>query len=93
MTFCRWGKFARLAWGELCTRKDTAVINLAMIRRMSLNMLRCNGNQKGSIKSRKIRAGADDTMRAAYIFGDHRPSLDFCIMRTPCPLGEVNPRR
>jgi predicted transposase YbfD/YdcC len=56
------------------TRKDTAATNLAMIRRMSLNMLRCNGNQKGSIKSRKIRAGADDTMRAEYIFGDHHPS-------------------
>jgi predicted transposase YbfD/YdcC len=56
------------------TRKDTAAINLALIRRMSLNMLRRNGNQKGSIKSRKIRAGADDTMRAEYIFGDHRPS-------------------
>jgi predicted transposase YbfD/YdcC len=55
------------------TRKDSGAINLALIRRMSLNMLRCNGNQKGSIKSRKIRAGADDTARAEYIFGDHRP--------------------
>ncbi len=55
------------------TRKDSGAINLALIRRMSLNMLRCNGNQKGSIRSRKIRAGADDTARAEYIFGDHRP--------------------
>lgn len=54
------------------TRKDTGAINLALIRRMSLNMLRCNGNQRGSIRSRKIRAGADDAARAEYIFGAHQ---------------------
>ena len=52
--------------------KKNAASNLAIIRRMSLNMLRCNGDQadaKLSIRSRKIRTGSDDDARARYIFG------------------------
>jgi predicted transposase YbfD/YdcC len=58
------------------TCKKNAATNLAIIRRMSLNMLRRNGGQadaKLSIRARKVRTAADDDTRARYIFGeDHQ---------------------
>jgi predicted transposase YbfD/YdcC len=54
------------------TREKNAATNLAIIRRMSLNMFRRNADrsdEKRSIRSRKIRAAADDAARARYLFG------------------------
>ena len=41
-------------------RKDNAPENLAVIRHIALNLLKQNTSFKGSIKSRRNRAGWDD---------------------------------
>jgi len=51
------------------SRKAHSAHNLAMIRRMSLNILRSNGKPKDSLRIRKIRASANDTYREELIFG------------------------
>jgi predicted transposase YbfD/YdcC len=39
-----------------CTRTDQAPENLALIRRMALNLVRQNGSPKESLKRRRLRA-------------------------------------
>ena len=50
-------------------RKSHSATNLALIRRMSLNMFRRNPSDKHSIKRRKIRAALNDDYRASLLFG------------------------
>ena len=51
------------------SRKDHSAHNLALLRRMSLNILQTNGPAKQSIRLRKMRAGINDDYRAELIFG------------------------
>lgn len=50
-------------------RKDHSATNLALIRRMSLNILRGNKKDQRSLRRRKRRAALDDDYRAALLFG------------------------
>jgi len=52
------------------SRKDHSASNLALIRRMALNMLRSAGDSKLSIRRRKMRAGFNDAYRYQLIFGN-----------------------
>jgi predicted transposase YbfD/YdcC len=51
------------------TRKDYSPGNLALIRRMALNVIRHNGPSKHSLRLRKIRASLNDDYRFELIFG------------------------
>jgi len=58
---------------EACrTRNDYSAENLALIRRMALNVLRHNGPSRDSIRRRKLRAALND-YRLRLLFG--QPSL------------------
>jgi predicted transposase YbfD/YdcC len=50
-------------------RKDHSAENLALIRRMALNVIRQNGPSKDSLRRRKLRASLNDDYRAQLIFG------------------------
>jgi predicted transposase YbfD/YdcC len=50
-------------------RKDHSAENLALIRRMALNVIRRNGPSKDSLRRRKLRASLNDEYRAQLIFG------------------------
>jgi len=50
------------------SREKNTVKNLALIRRIALNLLRVNA-QGDSIRERKLRAACDDEYRARVIFG------------------------
>jgi predicted transposase YbfD/YdcC len=49
--------------------KDHSAENLALIRRMSLNLLRQNAKDKKSLRLRKTRAALDDRYREELLFG------------------------
>jgi len=51
------------------SRKDHSASNLALIRRMALNLLRSAEDSKFSIRRRKMRAGFNDEYRYQVIFG------------------------
>jgi len=51
-------------------RVDHSAENLALIRRMSLNLLRNNGPNKDSLKRRKLKACLNDHYRFKLIFGE-----------------------
>jgi len=50
------------------SREKNTVKNLALIRRIALNLLRVNAQGK-SVRERKLRAAGDDEYRAKIIFG------------------------
>jgi|SRR5512138_93104 predicted transposase YbfD/YdcC len=52
-------------------RRDHSAENLALVRRMALNVLRHNGPSKDSLRRRKLRASLNDDYRARLIFGPH----------------------
>ncbi len=52
-------------------RKDHSAENLAVVRRMALNLIRRNGPSKDSLRRRKLRASLSDDYRARLIFGPH----------------------
>ena len=54
-------------------RKDASASNLALIRRMALNVLRHNDHAKRSIRTRKILASINDDFRFSLIFGSQDP--------------------
>lgn len=54
-------------------RKDASASNLALIRRMALNVLRHNDHAKRSIRTRKILASINDDFRFSLIFGNQDP--------------------
>jgi predicted transposase YbfD/YdcC len=54
------------------TRKDHSAENLALIRRMALNVIRHNGPSKDSLRRRKLRASLNDDYRAQLIFGSQQ---------------------
>ena len=51
------------------TRKDHSAENLALVRRMALNVIRHNGPSKDSLRRRKLRASLNDGYRYELIFG------------------------
>jgi predicted transposase YbfD/YdcC len=53
------------------TGHEYAAENLAVVRRMALNVIRHNGPSKDSLRRRKLRASLNDDYRAQLIFG-HR---------------------
>lgn len=53
------------------TRKDYSAENLAVVRRMALNVIRHNGPAKDSLRRRKLRASLNDDYRAQLILGPH----------------------
>lgn len=50
-------------------RQDHSAENLALVRRMALNVIRHNGPSKDSLRRRKLRASLNDDYRARLIFG------------------------
>jgi len=50
-------------------RKDHSPTNLAVVRRMALNVTRHNGPSKHSLRIRKLRASLNDDYRFELIFG------------------------
>ncbi|CDH45121.1 transposase (fragment) [Candidatus Contendobacter odensis Run_B_J11] len=56
------------------TRRDHAPENLALIRRVALNMLRHNGPPRDSIRRRKLRAALNDAYRLRLLFGPPSPA-------------------
>lgn len=51
------------------TRKDYSSENLALVRRMALNVIQHNGPSKQSMRTRKLRASLNDDYRFELIFG------------------------
>lgn len=49
--------------------KDHSAQNLALVRRMALNLIRHNGPSKDSLRRRKLRASLNDDYRSQLIFG------------------------
>ena len=56
------------------TRKDHSAENLALIRRIALNLLRHNGPLRDSIRRRKLRAALNDDYRLHLLFGQPSPA-------------------
>lgn len=50
-------------------RKDHSPTNLALVRRMALNVIRHNGPSQHSLRIRKLRASLNDDYRFELIFG------------------------
>ena len=60
---------------EACrTRNDHSAENLALIRRVALNVLRHNGPPRASIRRRKFRAALNDDYRLRLLFGQPNPA-------------------
>lgn len=55
-------------------RRDHSAENLALIRRMALNVLRHNGPPRDSIRRRKLRAALNDEYRLHLLFGTPTPA-------------------
>ena len=56
------------------TRTDHSAENLAVIRRMALNVLRHNGPVRDSLRRRKLRAALNDDYRLRLLFGQPSPA-------------------
>ena len=56
------------------TRKDHSAENLALMRRMALNLLRRNGPPLDSIRRRKRRAALNDDYRSRLLLGVPTPA-------------------
>jgi len=56
------------------TRRDHSAENLALIRRMALNVLRHNGPPRDSIRRRKLRAALNDDYRLRLLLGTPVPA-------------------
>jgi hypothetical protein len=52
-----------------CVRDRTAARNLALLRKIALNLVRADGSLKASLKGKRKSAGWDDTAMAALIAG------------------------
>lgn len=53
-------------------RKDHSAENLALVRRMAMNVIRHNGPSKDSLRRRKLRASLSDDYRAQLLFGNQK---------------------
>lgn len=56
------------------TRRDHSAQNLALMRRMALNVLRHNGPPRDSIRRRKLRAALNDDYRLRLLLGTPTPA-------------------
>ena len=56
------------------TRRDHSAENLALIRRIALNLLRHNGPPRDSIRRRKLRAALNDDDRLRLLLGQSSPA-------------------
>lgn len=56
------------------TRHDHSAENLALIRRIALNVLRHNGSPRDSIRRRKLRAALNDEYRLRLLLGTPIPA-------------------
>jgi predicted transposase YbfD/YdcC len=56
-------------------RRDHSAENLALIRRVALNMLRHNGPPRDSLRRRKLRAALNDDYRLRLLFGQPSPAI------------------
>jgi len=59
------------------TRKDHSPENLALIRRVALNLFNNNGPSKDSLRRRKLRACLSDRYRVEPILGKNGTWLDY----------------
>ncbi len=57
------------------TRSDHSAANLALIRRVALNLLRHNGPPRDSIRRRKLRAALNDDYRLCLLLGQPSPAI------------------
>ncbi len=77
-----WGIETQQHWGldvqfgeDACrTRHDHSAENLALIRRVALNMLRHHGPPRDSIRRRKLRAALNDDYRLRLLLGQSSPA-------------------
>ena len=53
-------------------RKDHSAENLALVRRMAMNVIKHNGPSKDSLRRRKLRASLNDGYRKRLIFGEQK---------------------
>lgn len=56
------------------TRQDHSATNLALVRRMALNLLRHNGSPHDSLRCRQLRAAFNDAYRERLILGTPVPT-------------------
>jgi predicted transposase YbfD/YdcC len=56
------------------THRDHSAENLALMRRLALNLLRHNGPARDSIRRRKLRAALNDDYRLRLLFGQPSPT-------------------
>ena len=56
------------------TRNDHSAENLALIRRMALNVLHHNGPARESLRRRKLRAALNDDYRLRLLLGQPSPA-------------------
>lgn len=56
------------------TRRNHADQNLALVRRMALNVLRHNGPSRDSLRRRKLRAALNDEYRLCLLLGQPSPA-------------------
>ena len=55
-------------------RQNHSAANLALIRRMALNVLRHNGPVRDSLRRRKLRAALNDAYRLRLLLGQPNPA-------------------
>ncbi len=60
--------------GACRTHRDHSAQNLALMRRMALNVLRHNGPARDSIRRRKLRAALNDDYRLRLLLGQSNPA-------------------
>lgn len=53
-------------------RKDHSAKNLALVRRMAINVIRHNDSSKDSVRRRKLRASLNDDYRFQLLFGSQK---------------------
>jgi len=56
------------------THRDPSAENLALVRRLALNLLRHHGPPRDSIRRRKLRAALNDDYRLRLLFGQPSPT-------------------
>jgi hypothetical protein len=70
-----WVLYVQFGEDACRTRRGHAPENLAVIRRMALNVLRHNGPPRDSLHRRKLRAALNDDYRLRLFLGQSSPAV------------------
>jgi len=63
--------YVALNYGQMRARVKNAGANLAIIRRLALNLFRPDSSRKGGIYNRRILAASSDEYRATFLGRDY----------------------